>query len=223
MNEENDHRVRVAKDRRERMRKKLLNAILVSYSNKEQSIESVIAEAAVSRATFYKYFTSLDDALDKLGEELKDEIINSIGSLIGNTTSALNRMTAGIQVFLLKGVMDPHWAGFVAQTSYMSRDVLLRGMIAEDLLAAQRQGDIEFDDIHVATTLVLGTLMQAIDYLVHTGDRRRSYVEGLNITILRALGVTKEKAAEIVHDRTIYVRGLAPDRIDWWRDPWVEQ
>jgi len=223
MDKQSDHRIRVAKDRRERMRKKLLKAIMVSYSNKQQNIESVIGEADVSRATFYKYFTSLDEALDELGEELKDEIRNSIGSLIGNTTSALNRMTAGIQVFLLKGVMDPHWAGFVAQTSYMSRDVLLRGMIAEDLMSARQQGDIEFDDINVATTLVLGVLMQALDYLVHTGDRRRSYVEGLNVMILCALGVPKEKAVEVVHDRTIYVRGLAPDRIDWWRDPWIEQ
>lgn len=216
-----DHRVRVAKIRREKMHDRLLEAVMASYAHRRQQIEDVIEEAGVSRATFYKYFASLDEALDVLGEKLKEEVRNDIGQLVDNTHSALDRTTAGIQVFLLRGVTDPNWAGFVSQTNYVARDELLRKMIAADLETGRKEGVLHFEDCDAATTLMLGTLMEAIQFLSSTGERRRNFVEELNIMILCGLGVPHEQAAKTVRERTIYVRGLAPDKLKWWRDPWI--
>ena len=57
-----DHRVRVAGERRERMRKRLLDAVMAMYARNPHGgpplIDDVIAEADASKATFYKYFAS---------------------------------------------------------------------------------------------------------------------------------------------------------------------
>jgi AcrR family transcriptional regulator len=216
-----DHRVRVAKDRRDKMRARLLKAVMASYAHRGWQIDDVIKEAKVSRATFYKYFKSPDGALDALGQQLQDELRENIGTLIDDSDHAVQRIAAGVQVFLLRGVTDPTWAGFVTRTSYVARDAIWREMIVADLSAARDQGEIEFEDVNAASSLLLGTLMEAIQYLSFSGKRKRGYVEDLSVMILRGLGVAPERARKVVRERAIYVRGLAPDRLPWWRDPWL--
>jgi hypothetical protein len=38
--------------------------------------------------------------------------------------------------------------------------------------------------------------------------------------ILCGLGVEPDEAKAVMRDRAIFIRGLAPDRLTWWRDPW---
>jgi AcrR family transcriptional regulator len=216
-----DHRVRVAKDRRDRMRQRLLKAVMASYFHHGWQIDDVIKAADVSRATFYKYFTSLEEARDALGQQLQEELRENISTLIDDSHHALQRMTAGIQVFLLRGVTDPDWATFVTRTTYVARDKIWRDMIEADLHAARDQGEIQFEDVNAAASLMLGALMEAIQYLSFSGKRKRTYVEDLNVMILRGLGVPDDRARQVVRERAIYVRGLAPDRLPWWRDPWL--
>src|SRR3546814_12397923 len=69
-----DFRIRVAADRRERMRARLLDAVLDLYQpgrgGAHLVIDDVIQAAGVSRGTFYKYFDSLEEAVDELGERM---------------------------------------------------------------------------------------------------------------------------------------------------------
>ena len=58
-----DHRQRVAAERRERMRSRLLASAMKLIAEKgpaATSIDDVISAAEVSRGTFYKYFPSPD-------------------------------------------------------------------------------------------------------------------------------------------------------------------
>src|SRR3546814_17148478 len=69
-----DFRIRVAADRRERMRARLLDAVLDLYQpgrgGPHLVIEDVIQTAGVFRGTFYKYFESLEDAVNEPGERM---------------------------------------------------------------------------------------------------------------------------------------------------------
>ena len=73
-----DHRVRVAREKRERMKARILQSVLSVCSGVEASgpavIDDVIRHAEVARGTFYKYYNSLDEAIAELGSVLADEM-----------------------------------------------------------------------------------------------------------------------------------------------------
>lgn len=221
---EGDHRIRVARERRDRMRKRLLDAIMATYARHLQmgppSVDDVIKEADVSRATFYKYFNSVEEALGLLGRELMDEMVDSLINLYGGKGDGFFRFTTGIQLFLLRSVIDPIWAAFVSASDELEQDARPLNGITMHLAEAREQGLVHFVDSEAAGTLAVGGMMEAIRYMVRSGNRSRAYVEDLAAMLLRGLGVDIETAREVVHERTIFIRGVGPDRLSWWRDPW---
>lgn len=220
-----DHRVRVARQRRDRTRELLLKTVMASYARGLQqgppSVDEVVSEADVSRATFYKYFNSVEAVIAELGRKLVDEMVQSLIDLYGDKNDAFFRLTTGIQLFLFRSVIDPVWAAFVARTDYLAQDTEpLHGMIGH-LGASRAQGFVAFEDAEAAASLAVGAMMEAMRFMVRTGHRSRRYVEDLNIMILRGLGVELETAQHIVNERTIFIRGVAHDRLAWWVDPWA--
>lgn len=219
-----DHRIRVGRERRERMRKRLLIAVMSSYAQRKRHdtpvIDDVIREAEVSRATFYSHFLSLEEAVNSLGQDLAEEMMHSLESLFQTSHTPLQRLAIGPQLFLIRSVTDPMWGAFVSQTDYLSHDTYLRKTVARDLVAAKELKLIEFTEIEAATSFFVGALMEAIRHLVKTDQRSRAYVQELVVMILRGLGVEHASAKEVVKDRAIYIRGLAPDCLPWWQDPW---
>ena len=220
-----DQRVRVGRERREKMQKRLLSAVMSSYANHKShfsfGIDDVIQEAGVSRATFYLYFESLEAAVDALGQQLVDEMNRDMETLIARNEDFLSRMATGIQLFLLRSVTDPLWGAFVSRTQYFSRDAVLIELLTSDLLKAREMKAVEFVDVDAALSLFSGSTMEAVRRLVNSDKRSRAYVEELASMILRGLGVDPRRAANLSHDRAMYIRGLAPDCISWWKDPWT--
>ncbi len=220
-----DQRVRVGRERRERMQKRLLSAVMSSYANHKShfsfGIDDVIQEAGVSRATFYLYFESLEAAVDALGQQLVEDMNKDMGTLVARNNDLLSRMATGIQVFLLRSVTDPMWGTFVSRTQYFAQDATLLELVTSDLLKAREGEMVEFVDVEAAVSLFVGATMEAVRRLVSSKKRSRAYVEELASMILRGLGVDPGRAANLTHDRAMYIRGLAPDCISWWKDPWT--
>ncbi|MCJ2187602.1 TetR/AcrR family transcriptional regulator [Novosphingobium beihaiensis] len=219
-----DHRVRVAGERRERMRARLQDAILASCTANVDfsmpSVEDVCRTAGVSRATFYKHFDSVQDAVGTLGEVLLDEMVNSLAAMFDGD-SALERITMGLQLFLMRSVTDPRWATFVSRVVQLDPDTDFARNVAKDLKAASDSGEISIANADAAISMALGSMFEAIRHLHKTGDRRREYVESLSVMILHGLGVPAERAASLVRKKSAQIRGLAPDFADWWKDPWI--
>ena len=226
MAETEDHRVRVARERRHRMRARLLNGVMTSYARRRPqyppSVEDVVEEADVSRATFYKYFNSVEEAIAAIGRELVDEMVANLISLYGDKNDAFFRLTTGIQLFMLRSVIDPQWGAFVARTDELAQDTEpLKGITAH-LIEARRQGFLTFEEAEAAATLTVGTMMEAIRFMVRSGQRGRPYVEELSAMILRGLGLSMDKARTVVQERWAFIETVAPGRLSWWRDPWLK-
>ena len=207
------------------MRQRLLTAVMTSYGQRLElgppGVDEVIKEADVSRATFYKYFNSVDEAIHLLGGELVDEMAHSLRSLfVGSDRPPFVRLVTGIQLFLMRSVTDPLWGAFVSRTDYLARDSDLLKTMTQHLTAARKQGDLHFIEVDAAISLLVGALLEAIRHLVRSGQRSRAYVEELNIMILCGLGVAPEAAQKAVRERATFIRGMAPERLSWWRDPW---
>ncbi len=219
-----DWRVRVGRERREKMRERLLQAVLTCYANAKQheapSIEDVIKEAEVSRGTFYLYFLSLEEAVNALGLAIAEETVRNMASLLTVSETPLQHLATGIQLFLLRSVTDAKWAAFGSRTDFLSRDTTLRKAQQQHLIAAREAKALMFNEVEAATSLMNGAMQEAMRHLVLTDERHRSFVEETTVMILCGLRADYETAKKVVHERAIFIRGLAPDCFPWWSDPW---
>ena len=214
-----DHRVRVARERRDRMRKRLLAAVVESFArprhNGPPTVDDIVEAAGVVRGTFYKYFASIDEAVDAAGQELFSDMDSSSAQLLEESGDGLSRLTAGIELFLIRVIIDPFWSAFIARADHLGHDTALRRGAALDLARAHAEGRISIENVGAATTLVVGALTHAIHDLSHGVDDQRAYMEALTVMILCGLGVQPEEAKAIMRDRSIFIRGLGarPDHL----------
>ncbi|MBB6123288.1 AcrR family transcriptional regulator [Sphingobium subterraneum] len=221
-----DHRVRVAKIRRERMTERLLRATMECYAEHiltgPPSVDEVIARADVSRATFYKYFVSVDEAIERRAGDLVDEMIESLKHLVVDQKRPIMLFTISLQLFLMRSVLDRTWAAFVAHSDMLRTDGALFDGITQHLAEASAQGEVHFMDAVAARTLAIGAMRETIRSNARSTEVRREFVDNIMSIILISLGVQREEARALVGEATIFIRGAAPDRLSWWRDPWLQ-
>ena len=217
--------MRVERERRDKMRRRLLLAVMSTYSQRAGFVTPVISDvikaADVSRATFYAHFETMDEASNAVGQDLVEEMLHSLEAFFRRSEDPLLRMAMGLQIFLLRSVTDPLWGAFVARTNYLSQDTYLFRTLYTDLSKARELQYVHFHNLEAATSIFVGSMMEAIRRLVKTDARSRAYVADLTVMVLRGLGVDDERARAVVEDRAIFIRGLAPDALSWWRDPWI--
>ncbi len=218
-----DHRIRVGREKREKMRLRLLSAVMFCYAeskgHESPGIDDVIRQADVSRATFYLHFVSMEDAFKALSVQLADDL-KAVEHFF-ERSDPLERLAIGIQMFLLHGVADRVWADFVSSTNYLSGDPFLIKIVETHLLDAREAKLVQFSEVKAARSLLLGSQSEAMRILNKVNLRNRAYLEELAVMILCGLRADYERSKKAVHDTTIYIRGFAPDCVSWWRDPWT--
>lgn len=220
-----DHRVRVAKVRRERMRARLLQAVMECYAirvlDATPTVEDVTASAGVSRATFYKYFSSVEEAIEQRAGELVDEMIESLKDMLGSQMRPALLFTVSVRLFLTRSVLDPIWASFVARSDMLRADgVLFKGMTMH-LNSSLSDGEFVFSDGQAALTLAVGTMREAIKLISQMQQPRREFLDEVMTMILIGLGANRERACLLVSEAATFIYDEAPTRLNWWRDPWV--
>jgi len=144
----------------------------------------------------------------------------SSAQLLEESGDSLSRLTAGIELFLIRVIIDPFWSAFISRADHLGHETALRRAVAADLSRALAEGQLSIENIASASTLVVGALTHAIHDLSRGIDDQRAYIETLTVMILCGLGVPADEAKAVMRERAIFIRGLAPDRITWWRDPW---
>lgn len=221
-----DHRVRVAQKRRQQMRARLLHSVLAAGNDapagNHPSVEAVIAHAGVSKATFYKYFTSVDEAVGTFGAEMVDEMVRSLIVLFDAVPKPpLFCMTTSIHLFLMRSVNEPLWAAFAARTDALGGDSKARKGLELHIRESFDAGLIDYVDHDAAVSLAIGALMEGMRHIAREpGEAHRAFVEGLVVLILKSLGIGDAEARTLVRDSAAFIRRTAPDLLPWWRDPW---
>lgn len=217
-----DHRVRVGRERRERMRTRLLQSVLQVRSGKGGRglavIDDVIKDAAVSRGTFYKYFASLDQAESELALQMANEMTAGIMSVYDVLDDPVLRTATGFQLFLIRTLFEPEWGAFIARIGLLSGDNLLTEKIRDDIRLGMEAGDYAVPSVEIASDLLMGAKIEAIRRLIEDG-KSFDYIASMTSMVLRGFGVSHSKADRSVVRALDRLRREAPGKVAWWRAP----
>lgn len=215
-----DHRARAGHTKRVRTRSQILEAVLVAYPgddpNRQPVVEDVVREAKVSRATFYKYFASLEEAVEELGAQFSGELAGVRAAIYSDILDPKIRVATGFQLFLSRAVIDPDWAKFITHADRLARDQDLISQMKRDLEGGVSSHDFKIEDLDVALNLIVSAKVAAMRQLRKSEGARR-YIEMLTTMILQSLGVPPKSAAGASRQASIQLHAEGPKRLSWWQ------
>jgi AcrR family transcriptional regulator len=219
-----DFRVRAARQKRERMRARLLEATLDVYEpwgrGRAAVIDDVVRRADVSRGTFYKYFETLEEAVAELGRQLAEETLGNYRDLFSQESDPATRTAGGPVLTLARAAMEPRWGLFTASIDFIeqfSHLDSLYAIVADPLEDARRQGIVRFDSMDAAMDMVVGTTTQAIKRLAHGQQRNRQYILDIAALCLTGLGTSRDQSAAAA-ERAWSRLSARGSTLPWWQE-----
>lgn len=193
-----DFRVRVAAEKRQRMRQRLLAATLDACSGPggpaAAVIDDIVGAAGVSRGAFYRHFASLDEAVTALVDSLVEEIVTAAQTTFPDVADAALGCALGTQLLLRRAAGDREWAGFVARTGLLLDAAPLRAVLERTIRHGASNGAFAIGPIELAVDAVAGILLAGIRRLHGNPAAGAAYILDLSIILLQALGVPPDTA-----------------------------
>ena len=216
-----DHRVRVGREKRARMRAHLMQSVISVCSGRTPTgstvIEDVVRHADVSRGTFYKYFDSLDEAVTQIAFALGEEMVAGIGSVYEVLEDPVSRTATGFQMFLARALIDPDWGAFITHLDLLNgENDLVPSRVKGDIRRGVETGDYLVQSVDFAADLLMGTKHEAIRRII-AGQRDTAYVRGMARMVLCSFGVSPGKAEKTVEQTFHRLLAEAPGKLSWWR------
>ena len=197
-----NHRTRVGAERREKMRRRLLESALVVFSEKGPDapvIDDIIKLAGVSRGSFYNYFTTNEELLEAVAVAISNDIIRIIDPVVREHADPVIRVSLGLRLLLQAVRQSPALAAFISRVRWPNVDSPLEGVgyLARDIRAGMESGDFSISAFRVALDVFIGSFFSAANTLTVT-DVPDSYPEEITRMVLLGLGVRATKAAKVV-------------------------
>jgi AcrR family transcriptional regulator len=196
-----DHRSRVAAERRERMRSRLLSSALrlvAAQGPASISIEDVISTAEVSRGTFYKYFPSPDALVRELTVEIANELICMAEPVVLSHDDPAERVSRGVRLVSRVAIDHPIVAGFLMRLGWPDAQGpgMLLDVVRRDIEEGFRRHRFERMPMALALNIVAGAVLGATQRTLGP-DSEDDFAEQTAAATLRALGVDCQTAESI--------------------------
>jgi AcrR family transcriptional regulator len=181
--------------RKERTRRRLMDAavrVIAAVGLNNLGIGDVLAEAKVSRGTFYNHFKTLDDLLGALSERLQDEFRYECDTVAASVVDPAERLVVGVRHVIHRSVAEPEWGWLVIHFRF--EDSTLREVPARDIRAAVAAGRLSAEtNVEVGTDLLLGCMHAAVRRALR-GECEADLAETVAAFILSGLGLELEQA-----------------------------
>lgn len=193
-----DHRVRVARARRENTQARIVRSALRVFAERGPDapvIEDFVRAAGIARGTFYNYYQSTTELLEAATALLEDELISAIEARMATLTDPLERLATGITLWLRRAEADRLWCRFVVRVR--RRGAAVEARLGEDLRAGVQQGLFRLESFEAGRDMVVGTLLEAMNRLA-AGEAAPGYTLAVARTVLRGLGVGKQQSEAVL-------------------------
>jgi AcrR family transcriptional regulator len=196
-----DHRPRVAAERRERMRLRLLSAAVRIGAEKGPAaitIDDVVVAAEVARGSFYKYFPSIEALVREVATQIANELIRMAEPVVLGCDDPADRVATGIRLVARTAIDHPAVASFLVRLGWpdvRGPDILL-DFLRRDLSQGIRQRRFARMPIALALNIIAGSVIGAAHCML-APDCERDFAEQTAAAALRALGIEAEEAKRI--------------------------
>jgi AcrR family transcriptional regulator len=195
-----NHRTRVAAERRERTRTRLLESALAVFAEKGPEvpiIDDVITHAGVSRGSFYNYFKTNEELLEAVAIQVGNDLIRIVDPAVCAHTDPVLRMATALRLLLHSMRRAPVLAAFIARLRWPKEGALLEGTqsVSRDILEGMRTGVLTVNSSRAALDLFVGTFFCAANTIVHE-NVPDSYPDEISECILHGLSVQAAKAMQ---------------------------
>jgi AcrR family transcriptional regulator len=221
-----NHRSRVAAERRKKTRQRLLESALVVFAEKGVEaaiIDDVITLAGVSRGSFYNYFKTNDELLEAVAVAITNDMIRIVDPVVQKHADPVIRLALGLRLLLHAVRQCPTLAAFIARLRWPSSKNQHEGIpyLSRDILEGMRRGGLPIRSYRLALDVFLGTFFCAANTITQD-DVPESYPEDITRCILLGLGVDVAKSSkaiefsmpELSFDGTSILRKLIERRDD---------
>lgn len=197
-----DHRTRVAAERREKTRAKLLESALLVFAEKGPEaavIDDVIALAGMARGSFYNYFRTNEELLEAVAAELSDELLRAIDPVVQLREDPAIRVASGLRLILHAVQRYPLLGAFLSRMQSPSGSSPLLGIqfLTRDVITGIKQERFAQTQPRALVDVVVGTTFSAARSLSQE-MLPKDYPEAVTKAVLQGLGVKEKEAAKIV-------------------------
>jgi AcrR family transcriptional regulator len=196
-----NHRTRVAAERREKTRARLLESALLVFSQKGPStvIDDVIAQAGMARGSFYNYFRTNEELLEAVASEISNELLRAIDPVVQLLDDPVERIAQGTRLLLHAVTQFPLFGAFMVQLPFPTANSSLLGVrfLTRDVASAIVGGKLDHIRQRVATDLVVGVVLNGAHSIV-ADPSDRHYPDAIVSAMLEGLGIGAKEAARIV-------------------------
>lgn len=162
-------------------------------------IEEICAAAAISRGTFYNYFSGLRQLFDALAFDLTHDFTRAVLADIARMEDMAARTDAAMRHYLERARHDPQWgwamvhisaAGplFGAETHASALATVAAGIAC---------GECDLEDARVGRDLILGAALAAMVSQLR-GDAGAQQPQMIVRHVLRGLGVPQARAEAVI-------------------------
>jgi AcrR family transcriptional regulator len=211
-----DHRTRVAAERRGRMHGRLVESALLVFGQRgvdASIIDELIQTAGVSRGTFYNYFRTNEDVLVAVSVAVSNEMLRAIDPFAHAEPDPAARIAVAIRLLLGLAEDYPILGAFLSRggARILTGNSLINDYLPRDLTQGRQSGRLRIQDIAPAFDLVAGSTLAAL-HRMQNRHLAGGYIARLVSGILLALGLPPDEAESIAH-RPLPKLALAPDSL----------
>jgi len=200
-----DHRKRVAAERREKMRSRLQESalqLIAAEGVAALSIDRLIVHADVSRGTFYKYYDAPQTLVRELALGISNELINNAEPLVQQIEDPAARIAFGLRALMHTCRANPVLGYFLVHLGWhdVTQQHLMFDYVKRDLAQAQKQGRLDRMTIELALALIGATAIAGIQFMMKSPNKHHGAPEETAAAIMRALGMSgleSEKIAQL--------------------------
>lgn len=196
-----NHRTRVAAERREKTRAKLLESALLVFAQKgpQAVIDDVIAQAGMARGSFYNYFRTNEELLVAVASEISDELLGAIDPAVQLLEDPAERIGCGARLLLHAVTKFPLFGAFMVRLPFPTANSSLLAVrfLTRDVALGVSAGRFAHIGQRIATDLVVGVVLNAAHSLA-AEPMDPDYPESIVSAMLEGLGIEAKEAARLV-------------------------
>jgi hypothetical protein len=194
-------RIEVARVRRERSQQALLSTafdLLGREYGRIHNVDAIVAQAGVTRATFYNHYGSLEELLTSLSWKISHNFNLKVLEHIGTISYPPEQSTIFIKAYLQKAVTDPRWAWSMVNLSLYGPllGAASHKMCTANVKRGMKSGDYSCTSASAGRDITLGSLLAAMMTILREGNGK-GYVPSVVLGIMLALGVPDDRAQKL--------------------------